>query len=235
MTDGTRAQERPLLATLWDMDGTLIDSEPYWHESELRLVREYGGHWTRELAQQGSGRPVPQIAREMVELGCPLPADEISRRMIQYVTDQEMRRVPWIPGVRDLLAALRDAGVPSMLVTTSPRALAENLIAQAPEGAFAGYVCGDDDVAKKPDPAPYLLAARRLGVAPEDMARCVAFEDSMSGRTSAAASGATTVVMAGCLPNGAVPGPGYRTIMSYDGVTPASLAELVRERLAALD
>lgn len=218
---------RALRAVFWDMDGTLIDSEPYWHESELRLVRQYGGHWTQELARAGSGRPVPQIAREMVELGCPLPAEEIDRRMIEYVTQQELAHMPWIPGTRELLVALRDAGVPSVLVTTSPRFLAENLIAQAPEGVFAGYVCGDDDVAKKPDPAPYLRAGKILGIPADQMDQCVAFEDSISGRKSAAAAGAITISMAGYAPNGIQPGPERATIMRYDGITPSLLNELV--------
>lgn len=83
--------------------------------------------------------------------------------MIDYVAQKEFECIPWIEGVEDVLVALRDAGVPSMLVTTSPRHLAENLVAQAPAGAFAGYVCGDDDVEKKPSPAPYLEAGSPLG------------------------------------------------------------------------
>lgn len=83
------ARLEALQGVFWDMDGTLIDSEPLWHEGELRLVREYGGHWTKQLAEGGSGRPVPQIAQEMADLGCPLPPEEIGRRMIQYVTDEE--------------------------------------------------------------------------------------------------------------------------------------------------
>lgn len=221
-----------LQAVFWDMDGTLIDSEPLWHESELRLVREYGGHWTEDLARHGSGRPVPQIAREMVELGCPLAAEDIGRRMIQYVTDQEMEQIPWVPGVLDVLRQLRDAGVPLMLVTTSPRALAENLIAQAPQGAFAGYVCGDDDIAKKPDPAPYLLAAQRLGIGAARMAHCVAFEDSMSGLRSAVASGATTIAQLGFLPLDNSNGPQYMSIDGYEDVTPAWLNDVVERRLA---
>ena len=118
------ARLEALQGVFWDMDGTLIDSEPLWHEGELRLVREYGGHWTKQLAEGGSGRPVPQIAQEMADLGCPLPPEEIGRRMIQYVTDEEKKQLPWIPGVRRLLEQLRDAGIPSMLVTTSPRDLA---------------------------------------------------------------------------------------------------------------
>ena len=156
-------------AVFWDMDGTLIDSEPYWHEGEMKIAAAHGGYWDEELAWQGSGTPVPDVARRMVEHGCQLSIEEIGQGMIDYVAQKEFERIPWIEGVEDVLVALRDAGVPSMLVTTSPRHLAENLVVQAPAGAFAGYVCGDDDVEKKPSPAPYLEAGRRLGIAPEDM------------------------------------------------------------------
>ena len=124
-----------LKAVFWDMDGTLIDSEPYWHAGEMQIAHENGGVWNDELAWNGSGRPVPDVAREIAEHGCTLPVEEIGRRMIEYVTRAEYERIPWIPGTRELLVALRDAGVPSVLVTTSPRNLAENLIAQAPAGA----------------------------------------------------------------------------------------------------
>ena len=149
-------------AVFWDMDGTLIDSEPYWHEGEMKIAAAHGGYWDEELAWQGSGTPVPDVARRMVEHGCQLSIEEIGQGMIDYVAQKEFECIPWIEGVEDVLVALRDAGVPSMLVTTSPRHLAENLVAQAPAGAFAGYVCGDDDVEKKPSPAPYLEAGRRL-------------------------------------------------------------------------
>ena len=164
-------------AVVLGYDGTLIDSEPYWHEGEMKIAAAHGGYWDEELAWQGSGTPVPDVARRMVEHGCQLSIEEIGQGMIDYVAQKEFERIPWIKGAEDVLIALRDAGVPSMLVTTSPRHLAENLVAQAPAGAFAGYVCGDDDVEKKPSPAPYLEAGRRLGIAPEDMKYCIAIED----------------------------------------------------------
>ena len=135
-----------LKAVFWDMDGTLIDSEPYWHEGELKIAADHGGYWDEDLAWQGSGTPVPDVARRMVEHGCKLSIEEIGKGMIDYVAQKEFERIPWIDGVEDVLLSLKEAGVPSMLVTTSPRHLAENLIAQAPAGTFAGYVCGDDDV-----------------------------------------------------------------------------------------
>ncbi|EFA22894.1 HAD family hydrolase [Bifidobacterium gallicum] len=223
-----------LKAVFWDMDGTLIDSEPYWHEGEMRIAQQYGGYWDEALAWQGSGTPVPEVAARMVEHGCPLSINEISHLMITHVIEAERERIPWFPGVERLLELLRDAGVPNVLVTTSPRQMAENLIAQAPAGAFAGYVCGDDDVAKKPDPAPYLLAASKLGIAREHMALCVAMEDSISGLTSAAASGATTVAQTGYIQADNSDGPQFASINGYANVTPELLESFVRERLSAM-
>lgn len=221
-----------LKAVMWDMDGTLIDSEPLWHAGEMKIAAEHGGYWDEELAWQGSGTPVPHVAARMAERGCKLPVEEIGAQMIQYVTDQEMIALPWCPGVLGVLEALRDAGIPSALVTTSPRELAENLIAKAPLGAFATYVCGDDDVRKKPDPEPYLTAAARLGI-PGDaasMAQCIAIEDSMSGLKSAAASGATTLRQTAFMRLDNAAGPQFADIHGYEGLTVARLQEYVEAR-----
>ena len=58
-----------LKAVFWDMDGTLIDSEPYWHAGEMQIAHENGGVWNDELAWNGSGRPVPDVAREIATGG----------------------------------------------------------------------------------------------------------------------------------------------------------------------
>ena len=94
-------------AVFWDMDGTLIDSEPYWHEGEMKIAAAHGGYWDEELAWQGSGTPVPDVARRMVEHGCQLSIEEIGQGMIDYVAQKEFERIPWIEGVEDVLVALR--------------------------------------------------------------------------------------------------------------------------------
>ncbi|MEE1296903.1 MAG: HAD family phosphatase [Bifidobacterium sp.] len=220
--------DRVLQAVFWDMDGTLIDSEPIWHESEVRLARMYGGHWTKKMAEEHSGIPVPVIAREMVEEGVGLTAEQIEDMMFTYVEETEAAHMPWIPGATRVLTELRDAGVPCVLVTTSPRDFAEKLMAQAPAGAFVDCVSGDDDVAKKPDPAPYILAAKKLGIDSGDLSRCIAFEDSRVGVASAAASGAITIAQTICMPDGPRRGPQNSDVHGYDDVTADSL-----ERLAA--
>ncbi len=223
----------PLKAVFWDMDGTLIDSEPLWHAGEMKIAADHSGYWDEDLAWAGSGTPVPDVARRMIEQGCKLPAEEIGEQLIQYVTDAEMLSLPWTPGVLDVLISLRDAGVPSVLVTSSPRELAENLIAQAPTGCFVDYVCGDDEVTKKPDPEPYQLAARELGIDPADadaMASTVAIEDSISGLRAAAASGATTICQTAFMREDQSDGPQFASIDGYDGVDAMLLATFVMAR-----
>ena len=99
-----------LKAVFWDMDGTLIDSEPYWHEGELKIAADHGGYWDEDLAWQGSGTPVPDVARRMVEHGCKLSIEEIGKGMIDYVAQKEFERIPWIDGVEDVLLSLKEAG-----------------------------------------------------------------------------------------------------------------------------
>ena len=217
-------------AVFWDMDGTLIDSEPYWHEGEMKIAAAHGGYWDEELAWQGSGTPVPDVARRMVEHGCQLSIEEIGQGMIDYVAQKEFERIPWIEGVEDVLVALRDAGVPSMLVTTSPRRMAENIMKQS-EGLFAGYVCGDDPYEHKPNPAPYLAAADKLGIAREDMAKCVVLEDSSVGLQAGAASGATLIAQTGWIRTDTSGLGQFASIESYDGIDAAALDGFVRQRL----
>lgn len=149
-----------LKAVFWDLDGTLIDSEPYWHEGEMEIAAAHGGYWDEDLAWSCSGTPLDHCAKTMIEHGTNLPPEQIAKAMVDYVAKKEFERVPWTNGVLDVLGSLVDAGIPSVLVTTSPRRLAQNVIDHAPAGAFAGFVCGDDDLPHKPDPAPYLAAAK---------------------------------------------------------------------------
>ena len=93
-------------------------------------------------------------------------------------------------------------------------------------------MCGDDDVEKKPSPAPYLAAGRKLGIAPEDMKYCIAVEDSMSGLRSAAASGATTLGQTGFMRIDNSNGSQFASINGYDGITAATLDAYVRSRNA---
>jgi HAD superfamily hydrolase (TIGR01509 family) len=177
-------------AVLWDMDGTLVDTEPYWIVAEQELVEAHGGTWTHEQATRLFGVTLSEAASIFQAEGVDLPSEQIIDFLISRMVEQMRVEAPWRPGALALLAELGERGVPCALVTMSYRSLAEHVVDLAPSGAFQTLVCGDDVTHDKPHPEPYLLAAERLGV---DVTRCVAIEDSPTGIASARAAGATTL------------------------------------------
>lgn len=178
-------------AVFWDMDGTLVDTEPYWMASEQELVGSFGGIWTHDDGLLLVGLGLWNSAEILRSRGVAMDADEI----VHWLTDRVRQRldeqgVPWRPGARELLRSLRDQGVPTALVTMSVRSMAEQIVAAIPFDAFDIIVSGDEVTDPKPHPAPYLRAAELLGVEPGD---AVAIEDSLVGLSSAVASGAATI------------------------------------------
>ena len=173
------------------MDGTLVDTEPYWMAAEEELVGSFGGTWTHEdaLALVGSG--LWEAAAVFQSFGVDLDADAIVARLTARVSEQLVTHgVPWRPGARELLEALREASVPTALVTMSIRSMADEVVAAIPFEAFDVIVTGDSVTEAKPHPEPYLTAAAELGV---DIRDCVAIEDSPAGVMSAFSAGAVTV------------------------------------------
>ncbi|MBT1175699.1 HAD family phosphatase [Bifidobacterium sp. LC6] len=181
-------------AVLWDLDGTLIDSDPYWVTAERALLESYGGTWNDALAEAMQGASLPVLTRLLRERGVALPADEIVQVLTDEVMRMESEHLPWVEGAQELLTQLAAAAIPSVLVTGSPRVIADNVLRQAPAGAFIGAISGSDGLPPKPSPEPYLSAARMADVTMRD---CVIFEDSLPGLTAAHASGAVVVAVTG--------------------------------------
>jgi len=173
------------------MDGTLVDTEPYWMTAEAELVHSFGGSWTHEDALQVVGAGLWEAAAVFQRAGVDLDADVIVDRLTERVREQlRLHGVPWQPGARELLQSLREAGVRTALVTMSIRSMAEDIVAAIPFHAFDELVTGDQVADPKPHPEPYLTAAARLGV---DIAECVAIEDSPPGLASATSAGAVAI------------------------------------------
>ncbi|EYR64622.1 hydrolase [Actinotalea ferrariae CF5-4] len=227
---GTPALPLPA-AVLWDMDGTLVDTEPCWMAAERELVRRHGGTWGQEDAEAIVGMPLTVGAARLQAAGVDLPVPEIVERMLDHVIATLDDHADWQPGALDLLVALQEAGVPCALVTMSYRRLAEAVLQQAPAGAFTVLVTGDEVTHGKPHPEPFLAAAAALGV---DVTACVAIEDSPPGIGSALASGARTLGVQHIVP--VEPRPGLSRVASLADVSLADLARLrageVFDRLA---
>lgn len=181
-------------AVLWDMDGTLVDTEPYWFEREHELVNELGnGRWNDEHSHAVVGFDLRESARYIRHHGgIDLPIDDLVNLLLDGVIARVNERIPWRPGARELLAEIVAAGIPTALVTMSWKRFADAVVRSLPAGTFTTIVTGDDVANGKPHPEPYLIAAATLGVEPS---RCIAIEDSPTGIRSAVAAGCRVVVV----------------------------------------
>jgi HAD superfamily hydrolase (TIGR01509 family) len=185
-------------AVLWDMDGTVVDTEPYWIESEFALAERHGGTWSREHALNLVGHDLLDSGRYIREhMGIDLDPSEIVEQLLDGVVARVEESVPWCPGARELLVALRGAGVPCALVTMSYRRFVEPVLAALPEDTFDVVVTGDSVSHGKPHPEPYLKAAAELRVDPSD---CLAIEDSNTGARSAERAGSVVLVVPNHVP-----------------------------------
>jgi HAD superfamily hydrolase (TIGR01509 family) len=197
-------------AVLWDMDGTLVDTEPYWIECEFELVAAHGGTWSNEHAHALVGLDLHESGRYIREHGgVDLAVDEIVNQLLDGVIARVRRSTPWRPGARDLLAELREDSIPCALVTMSWRRLADAIVAGLPSGSFAATIVGDEVRRGKPHPEPYLAAAAALSVSPRD---CVALEDSPTGVRSATAAGCHVIAIPHIVD--VPPSRGYRRVDS---------------------
>jgi HAD superfamily hydrolase (TIGR01509 family) len=217
-------------AVLWDLDGTLLDSEKLWDIPIYELAERLGKPLSVQTRNAMIGTNIPRtMALLFGEVGIEPTADQL-RDGIAYIDTRMVElfatKATFRPGAQDALRAVRDTGVPTALVTSTGRALAEVALDTVGREFFDVSVCGDEvDGLNKPLPEPYLKAARLLGVDPRD---CVAIEDSPTGTASAVAAGCTVLVVPCDVPVA----PGERRVLrdSLVGVGADVLRALVSPR-----
>ncbi|HYN92343.1 MAG TPA: HAD family phosphatase [Pilimelia sp.] len=179
---------------LFDMDGTLVDSEKVWDVALRELAAHYGGALSpaARLAMVGTSM-AQSMALLHDDLGQPWRDPAVGAAWLEdRVVELFTAGLRWRPGARELLAEVRAAGVPTALVTSTARRLVEVALETIGRANFDVVVCGDEVAAQKPDPEPYRSAARQLGV---PAAACVAVEDSPAGVASALAAGAAVLAV----------------------------------------
>ncbi|MGH1563111.1 HAD family hydrolase [Mumia sp. DW29H23] len=211
-------------AVLWDLDGTIVDTEPVWLAAEFALAGRFGATWSEQDGLDLVGSDLLEAGREITRrMGLPIMAEDVVDALVGTVAEH-MRSgdLAWRPGAREMIAALAEAGVPQALVTMSYSAIAEPMIARLGDNPFGAVVTGDTVTNGKPHPEPYLSAAAALGVAPE---RCVAIEDSNTGTRSASAAGCHVLVV----PNLVAVDAGERRtqVDSLAGLDPCDLGALL--------
>lgn len=178
-------------AVLFDMDGTLTDTEKLWFQAEIDVIGDLGGTWQDGDELDLIGMNLHDASALVVDkLDLDIAPEDFGRILTDRVAELgRLHGMPWRPGALELLHLLGDLKIPTVLVTASMRRFAELTLDQAPAGTLEYSVTGEDVVRGKPDPESYELAAARVGA---DPTQCIAFEDSVPGLHSAIGSGATT-------------------------------------------
>lgn len=212
------------------MDGTIVDTEPYWIEAEHALVAAHGGQWSHAQAMQLVGQSLVFSAGILQNAGVKLEKREIIDTLTAQVIRRVRTSVPWRPGARELLDQLYESGVRCALVTMSEGPLAREVVASLPKPYFEFLVTGDTVSNGKPHPEAYLKAVDLLRQQDPDLTihECVALEDSAPGVAAALASGVVTVAIPHIVPLPA--DPARATWHSLEGRTVADLQELVVRR-----
>lgn len=182
-------------AICFDLDGTLIDSEPLWIDAEVSIMREFDADWTQEDQEYCLGGPLSKVGERMSAVASrraspATMATLLTDRMCELASGVE---VPWLPGARQAILTALTWG-PVALVTASPRAFVEPIVHAIHEDLGGSklhtVITGDDVTPTKPHPEPYRQAAARCGSAVHST---LVFEDSVTGCTSAAGAGCVVI------------------------------------------
>ncbi len=211
-------------AVLWDMDGTLVDSEKVWTVALVEVSRDLRRELSAAARAAIVGSSVPRTLRILFDdLELPHEPDVMrgaGERIVSRTAELFAGGLEWRPGALDALRMVRAAGWPTALVTNTGRDLTERALHTIGREHFDVSVCGDEVPSGKPDPDPYLRAAELLGVDPD---ACLAVEDSPTGALAAERAGAAVLVVPCDVP---VPGgPGRVLRPSLAGLTAADLRD----------
>jgi HAD superfamily hydrolase (TIGR01509 family) len=219
-----------LRAVLFDMDGTLVETEQYWGEAMFELAERLGGRMSEAARAETIGATM-RVSMNVLhaDLGLRRSEEQLhaDARWVEDRTAELMAAgISWRPGAAELLREVRATGLATALVTTTPRRLADIVLAviraDLGEDPFDVTICGDEVPARKPDPAPYRQAMAALGVEPGSS---LVVEDSAVGVTAGLAAGAVVLGVPSLQSLDRRPGLVLRE--SLVGLTVADLAELL--------
>ena len=178
-------------AILFDMDGTLIDSEPLWLEAEIEIMEELGCNWDQQDQINCLGGPIDKTENYMQDRSNNIKPFGYFTKKLDDVMEQKLStKLNLIPNALEIINECKISEIKIALVTASSGRLMRAVLKRFPVGIFDTTVSYDDVKRSKPDPEPYSLAAKTLGV---DITKCVVLEDSLTGIQSGLSAGAQVI------------------------------------------
>ena len=178
-------------AILFDMDGTLIDSEPLWLEAEIEIMEELGCNWDQQDQINCLGGPIDKTENYMQDRSNNIkPFGYFTEKLDDVMEKKLSTKLNLIPNALEIIYDCKRSELKIALVTASSGRLMKAVLKRFPVGIFDAVVSCDDVKRSKPDPEPYLLAAKTLGV---DITNCVVLEDSLTGVQSGLSAGAQVI------------------------------------------
>jgi len=177
----------PFSAVIFDLDGVLADSEPWWNQIDAKLLAEHGVSYRGEYHRNVLGvsyRLAVEFYRNAFHISASI--EELMRRRGEIATDFFANRVGLFPSVKTTLEQLREMNLHLAVATSSVSASARPFLDRTGIRSLFGVVVTGDEVQRgKPHPDIYLRTAKRLGSSPEE---CLVIEDALAGVSAAKAA-----------------------------------------------
>ena len=183
---------------IFDMDGTLVDTEKFYHKGWIEVADTFGYERKPELAEAMSGagsKRMPEIVHSFYP---DVDAEEYGRRVREIVRIESEKELKLMSGVKDILDYFKAQGVLMAVASSSRISRVEPTVKRAGIGDYFKIILGGDQITNsKPAPDIFIKAAEELGIAPSD---CYVFEDSINGVRAGYAAGCTTIMVEDLMP-----------------------------------
>lgn len=182
-------------AVIFDMDGTLIDSQPIWYQVSTDFFQQNGFPVTMDDMIKLTGSPVAKLVDYVLQTHGQKDKEraQLIMGLMDYAVSEILAAKPLMPNVKDVLAQLKQQGIKMAVASASPRNMLQGIVDSCGIAEYFDYLASAEELDyNKPHPAVYLHAAQQLGVNPTE---CFAVEDSVLGMISGKAATMKTVVI----------------------------------------